>query len=103
MNDIKSYMNISILCQMLFSSKNNNELNKIRNIILNEMNKDSDFEVIAKAMFKNNLNVSKSANDAYMHRNTVINKLNIMKIRTGLDLQNFKDAFILYLFMSNNN
>ena len=95
----RAYMNISILSQMLFSDKSE-DLNIIRNIVINEIRKDNDFEFIAKAMFKNSLNVSKSANDAYMHRNTVINKLNLMKVRTGLDLQNFKDAFILYLFMS---
>lgn len=100
--ETKAYMNISILSQMLFNDKSD-DLNIIRNIVLKEIKKDNDFEFIAKAMFKNSLNVSKSANDAYMHRNTVINKLNSMKIRTGFDLQNFKDAFILYLFMSSSD
>ena len=100
----KEYMNMSSLCLNIFEKDGRSkDLYIIRNIIMNLMKEEYDLFTIAKAMFKNNLNVSKSANDAYMHRNTAINKLNVIKNKTGLNIQNFQDAFILYLFMTYKN
>ena len=77
------------------------ELNKIKSIINKIMKENNGFISICDAMFKNNLNVSRSANDAFMHRNTLINKLDILNKKTGFNIQNFQDAFMLYLFMNN--
>ena len=100
----KEYMNMSSLCMNIFEKDGRSkDLYIIRNIVVNIMKEENDLFTIAKAMYKNNLNVSKSANDAYMHRNTAINKLNVIKNKTGLNIQNFQDAFILYLFMTYKN
>jgi carbohydrate diacid regulator len=53
-------------------------------------------EILIQAMFKNNLNVTQTASDVYMHRNTVIKKLDFIKKETGLNLQKFQDANIMY-------
>ena len=50
-------------------------------------------------MFVNNLNVCKTANYVYMHRNTINNKLAVIKEETGLDIQNFQDAVLLYVLI----
>lgn len=97
-NNQKPYMNISKLAEKLY--ENNDDLSLIKSITLNVLNEDLDLHDIAKAMFKSNLNVSKSASIAYMHRNTVINKLDTLYKKTCFNIQNFKDAFILYLFMN---
>lgn len=47
-------------------------------------------------MFKSNLNVSKAATIVYMHRNTINNKLDIIKKETGLDIQNFYESVAMY-------
>ncbi|MCR5422446.1 MAG: helix-turn-helix domain-containing protein, partial [Bacilli bacterium] len=99
---VKDYTNLAILSTLLYKNKEYTlELNKIKSIINKIMKENSGFISICDAMFKNNLNVSRSATDAFMHRNTLINKLNILNKKTGFNIQNFQDAFMLYLFMNN--
>ena len=50
-------------------------------------------------MFVNDLNVCKTANYVYMHRNTINNKLITIKEETGLDIQKFQDAVMLYVLL----
>ena len=97
----KDYLNMASLSLILFNDKeSNNQLNDIKNIINKIMKENEGFIDISKAMFKNNLNVSRSASDAFMHRNTLISKLDILNKKTGFNIQNFQDAFILYLFIN---
>lgn len=42
------------------------------------------------------LNVSKASKNMYVHRNTMIYKLDKLKAESGFDLRSFKDAYILY-------
>ena len=99
----KDYTNLAILSQVLYKDKAYiNELNQIKTIINKIMNDNNELVSISNAMFKNNLNVSRSAADAFMHRNTLINKLDILNKKIGFNIQNFQDAFMLYLFMNNN-
>jgi len=71
-------------------------LKEIKPVVLNKINDDSQMEKIILAMFDNNLNVTKTANDVYMHRNTIINKLDFIKSETNLNIQSFKDATCMY-------
>ncbi len=73
-----------------------NDLKIIKPIILKTVLEDPQIESLIKAMFETNLNVTQTANLIYMHRNTVINKLDYIKKETGLNLQKFYDANILY-------
>lgn len=99
---VKDYTNLAIFSMILYKDKEYSlELNKIKSIINKIMKENNGFINICDAMFKNNLNVSRSANDAFMHRNTLINKLDILNKKTGFNIQNFQDAFMLYLFMNN--
>lgn len=45
-----------------------------------------------KAFMENGMNVSLTARSLYMHRNTLIYKLNAVKRLTGFDLRNFGAA-----------
>ena len=47
------------------------------------------------------LNVSKASKLMYVHRNTLIYKLDKFKELTGFDLKCFKDAFVLYNLIEN--
>ena len=50
---------------------------------------------------KNNLNVSSASKVLYIHRNTMIYKLDKFKELTGFDLKNFIDAYIIYSLIEN--
>ncbi|MFA6842948.1 MAG: helix-turn-helix domain-containing protein [Bacilli bacterium] len=90
-----SYSNISLLTLEIIRI-GFEDINVIKPIILHCINKDTQLESVVLGMFDNNLNVSKTAHTVFMHRNTVINKLNYIKKETGLDLQNFTDAVVMF-------
>lgn len=53
---------------------------------------DSGLMQTIKTFFKNGMNVSRTAKILYMHRNTLIYKLNAIKKLTGFDLRDFDMA-----------
>ena len=53
---------------------------------------DSEMMDTAECFFQNNLNVSQTAQALYMHRNTLMYRLNKIKRLTGLDIKNFDMA-----------
>lgn len=60
---------------------------------------DKDLVETCFSLFENDLNVSKTAVELYMHRNTLIYRIAKLKRLTGLDVCKFSDAvsfIILY-------
>lgn len=57
---------------------------------------DLDDETLATVnkFFENNLNVSETSRQLYIHRNTLVYRLDKLQKMTGLDLRNFDDAII---------
>ncbi|MCQ4727045.1 helix-turn-helix domain-containing protein [Anaerotignum faecicola] len=57
---------------------------------------DFDEETLATVgkFFENNLNVSETSRQLYIHRNTLVYRLDKLQKMTGLDLRNFDDAII---------
>ena len=57
---------------------------------------DFDGETLATVnkFFENNLNVSETSRQLYIHRNTLVYRLDKLQKMTGLDLRNFDDAII---------
>lgn len=90
-----TYANISKLVLELMNC-DYDSLKELRKIVLYKIEKDNDLINIIIAMYKNDLNVSKTASAVYMHRNTVINKLDVIKKTSGLDIQRFYDAIAMY-------
>ena len=76
--------------------KNIDDITVIKPILINKIMNDAKLLEIINGMFINDLNVCKTANYVYMHRNTINNKLNVIKEETGLDIQKFQEAVILY-------
>ncbi|MED1472084.1 CdaR family transcriptional regulator [Bacillus salipaludis] len=50
-----------------------------------------------EAFFKNNLNIQQTADDLYIHRNTLVYQLSKIEKETGYDPKRFKDALTLQL------
>lgn len=71
-------------------------------VLLNKVLKDESLLMLINTMFENDLNISTTAKNTYMHRNTVNYKLEQIKDETGLDIRRFKDAVIMYEFLKNS-
>ncbi|HEY8395748.1 MAG TPA: helix-turn-helix domain-containing protein [Bacilli bacterium] len=76
-----------------------NDFKRLKNIkpaVLNRISEDTQMEKLILSMFENDLNVKRTAESIFMHRNTVIYKLEYIKQETGLNLQKFTDAACIY-------
>lgn len=69
-------------------------LQKIENVL------DYDTQTLLGEFFKQNLNISQTAKSLYMHRNTLIYRLEKLNKATGMNVSNFEDAVILRLFVA---
>ena len=93
-----NFVNIQKLVQTILE-KDIDDLNIVKPIILRKINNEPKLYEIVNGMFINDLNVCKTANYVYMHRNTINNKLITIKEETGLDIQKFQDAVMLYVLL----
>jgi carbohydrate diacid regulator len=55
---------------------------------------DRETLLTIQAFFENNLNVSETSRKLFVHRNTLVYRLEKIKKLTGLDLREFEDAII---------
>ena len=55
---------------------------------------DAEILVTVNKFFENNLNVSETSRQLYIHRNTLVYRLDKLQKQTGLDLRNFDDAIV---------
>ncbi|AUS95514.1 CdaR family transcriptional regulator [Clostridium thermosuccinogenes] len=60
---------------------------------------DAEYLTTIQKFFDNNLNVSETARQMFVHRNTLVYRLDKIKKITGLDLTRFDDAIILKFAM----
>lgn len=56
---------------------------------------DSEYMFTIQKFFENNLNVSETSRQMYVHRNTLVYRLEKIQKATGLDLTRFDDAIVL--------
>ena len=66
----------------------------IKEIFDGQMPSDFDDETIVtiNKFFENNLNVSETSRQLYIHRNTLVYRLDKIQKMTNLDLRTFEDA-----------
>ncbi len=62
--------------------------------------KDEELKSSIDAFFKNNLNISETSRNSFMHRNTLLYRLDKIHKITGLNIRNFDDAVTLLLLES---
>lgn len=93
------YVDNTILIKNI-AKKNYAALKSLKPLVLNKVFYDLQLQQVINSMFENNLNVTKTAQSMFMHRNTVIYKLNAIREETDIDVQTFYGAFALYLLLS---
>ncbi|MCR5430153.1 MAG: helix-turn-helix domain-containing protein [Eubacterium sp.] len=60
---------------------------------------DKETAVTAQEMFENNLNISEAARQLFIHRNTLVYRLDKIYKNTGFDLREFEDAMMFRMVM----
>lgn len=63
---------------------------------------DSETVELAQEFFRHNLNISETARSCYLHRNTLIYRLDRIQKETGFNLRNFDEAVALRLYIAAN-
>lgn len=73
-----------------------------KKMILKQFYDDEEFLHSMKVFIEKNQNTSEAAKALYLHRNTLINRLDKFYRVTGFDLKKFEDAAIIYLLIKEN-
>ena len=60
---------------------------------------DPETYTTVEVFLHNNLNINAASKELFMHRNTLIYRLEKIRNLTGLDLRRFCDAFIFHVLM----
>ena len=60
---------------------------------------DSETIVTIQKFFDNNLNVSEASRQLFVHRNTLVYRIEKIRKLTALDLRNFDDAIVFKVAM----
>ena len=75
---------------------------KLRDVETEEIKKvlsDPEDRHTVEVFLHNNLNINAASKELFMHRNTLIYRLEKIRNSTGLDLRRFCDAFIFHVLM----
>lgn len=90
---------VGILFDMLPISELSELKNKVFDADFVSIMKDADLVQSVDALFENNLNLSETSKKTFLHRNTLLYRLDKIKKLTGFDLKNFSDAMSFKLLM----
>lgn len=71
----------------------------VRQNIFKPFHNDLEMLEVVKKYLDCNMNISQAANSLYMHRNTVMNKIDKFISVTGYDIKKFSNAFIIYKYL----
>jgi sugar diacid utilization regulator len=68
----------------------------LRDNFMRKYSKDNMMLDTLKSYFENDQNMSKAAKELYIHRNTLIQRLDKFMQETGFDVRKFQDAVLIY-------
>ncbi|MCD8111161.1 MAG: helix-turn-helix domain-containing protein [Clostridiales bacterium] len=73
----------------------------LEEVLGENMDIDFDEETMAtiNKLFENNLNISETARQLYIHRNTLVYRLERIEKKLGLDIRSFEDAMLFKIAM----
>ena len=87
---------ISVLCAFLYTYENNLPIRKAEDFVLSL---DRETLMTIQCFFENNLNVSETSRKLFVHRNTLVYRLEKIYKLTGLDLRKFDQAIVFKVAM----
>ena len=94
----KEYMLLSLLRELPEAT-----VEKYGNIIFDQsaktLFKDNEMLGTAEEFLRSSLNISETSRALYIHRNTLLYRLDKIEEMTGLNIRNFNDAMVLKLMM----
>ena len=92
-----------LLCNSIYSKLNVDEQVEIgEKFLTNEIRavmKDTDLIECINALFENDLNISETSRNAYLHRNTLLYRIEKVHKITGLNIRKFDDAITFKLLL----
>jgi len=71
--------------------------NELPKLFLNDMKLEDTILSTVKIYLQNNINVTATSKQAFLHRNTVQYRLDKFTEQTGIDLKHFEDGLVVYL------
>jgi DNA-binding PucR family transcriptional regulator len=83
---------IKDLREMILISANSKSLDETNNYLLLYNSLDNELRSTVECFLENSLNVSETARKLFIHRNTLVFRLDKIKQLIGLDLRYFEDA-----------
>lgn len=89
--DFILFQDYNVNKELILSIKNNLFMPLFNDVVIRD---------IIQAMLKNDLNVSQTAKLLYMNRNSLINKLDYIYKETGLNLQKYTHACVIYVMIN---
>jgi carbohydrate diacid regulator len=89
--DFILFQDYNVNKELMLSIKNNLFMPLFNDVVIRD---------IIQAMLKNDLNVSQTAKLLYMNRNSLINKLDYIYKETGLNLQKYTHACVIYVMIN---
>ena len=63
-----------------------------------EVLKDDELYVCIDAFFRNDLNLAETSRNAFLHRNTLLYRIDKIQKLTGLNIRKFDDAMLFLLY-----
>ncbi len=86
---------------IVIKANNNNKevISVVRENVVNKICMQHSLIELINAFFHNNLNVSLTSKLLYMHRNSLLNKLDQIEKLTSLNIQNFLDAYVMKILI----
>lgn len=81
------------------NKRNYKLIKQLKKVLLDKILIDQQLISLIKSMIENDLNISKSASELFMHRNTVNYKIEYIRKNTGFNIQKFKDILSLYILL----
>lgn len=78
-------------------------INIIKNNLFKDIIEDDQLVNLINTFFENDLNVSQTAKQLYLHRNSLLNRLENIYSQTGFNIQKFSHATAVKVMLSINN
>ena len=95
----KKVANKKDFMEAVYSKLNGDQKVEIAEVFLSQdiisVFKDEELRQSIDAFFANNLNISETSRNAFMHRNTLLYRMDKIHKITGLNIREFKDAVTL--------